>query len=99
LALEHNDSSARIAVQLFWDILAAEAGNLALKALAPGGVYIGGGIAPKLLPLLDTVRFTAIFSNKGIHRPFLESVPIRLVIDTNLPLYGAARRLMSDQSA
>jgi len=90
-AIEENDALSISTVSLFLDILAAEAGNMALKAWSSGGVYIGGGIIPALLPLVDHQRFISVFSSKGIHRPHLERFPIYAVTDTDLPLYGAAQ--------
>jgi glucokinase len=94
-ALEGTDRLAAAAVKIFLDILAAEAGNMALKGLTTGGVYIGGGIVPRILPLLDKKRFAAVFSDNGKHRSLLESFPINIVTDTKLPLYGAAGFILS----
>ena len=98
LAIKENDSIASETIRLFLDILAAEAGNMALKALPAGGVYLGGGIIPHLSPLLDRARFRAIYSSKGHHRPILEKFPIHIVKDTNLPLYGAANHMISSET-
>jgi len=94
-ALEGTDPDAVASAGLFLDILAAEAGNMALKGLALGGVYLGGGIIPRLMPLVDRQRFLHIFSNKGKHADLLAGVPIWAVMDTNLPLYGSAGFLLA----
>jgi len=95
LALDDQSPSAVQAVQLFWDILAAEAGNMALRILARGGIFIGGGMAPRLIPLLDKERFAARFSDKGPHEALLRGMPVKIVTDTHLPLYGAARHILA----
>lgn len=93
-ALEDKDPAAVEAIRVFLDVLAAEAGNLALKGLAVGGVYFGGGIIPRLLPSVDKRRFASIFAAKGKHQALLEAVPLFIVTDTDLPLYGAAYHLL-----
>jgi len=93
-AVDDHDPVCVRAIQIFFDILAAEGGNLALKCLSTGGAYFGGGIAPRLLTLLNKDRFTKIFADKGIHRKLLEAIPLWVVVDTDLPLYGAAFHLL-----
>ncbi len=77
------------ALKLFVSIYGAEAGNLALKALALGGVLVGGGIAPKISAKLTDGSFLAAFSDKGRYRDLLASIPVRLVLDPRAPLLGA----------
>ena len=79
------------ALELFVSIYGAEAGNLALKALAVGGVYVGGGIAPKIQAKLVGGSFLAAFSDKGRYASLLGSIPVRLVLDPRAPLLGAAQ--------
>lgn len=93
-ALEGRDSTAVWTIRLFWDILAAESGNMALKAMATGGVYLGGGIIPRILPLLDAPRFVSVFSDKGRHQILLQAMPVHAVTDTALPLHGMAQYLV-----
>jgi len=93
-AVKDHDPLSMRAVDLFFDILAAEGGNMALKCLATGGAYFGGGIAPRLLPLLNKSRFSKVFADKGKHQKLLEAIPRWVVVDTNLPLYGAAFHLL-----
>ena len=69
----------------------AEAGNLALKALATAGVYLGGGIAPRILPKLREGGFLESFRAKGRLSDLLADVPVRVILDPKTALYGAAR--------
>jgi glucokinase len=78
------------ALDLFVSIYGAEAGNLALKALAVGGVFIGGGIAPKISAKLADGSLLAAFSDKGRYRDLMGSIPVHLVLDPRAPLLGAA---------
>ncbi len=68
----------------------AEAGNVALKVLAVGGVYLGGGIAPKARPLLEAGGFMQAFLDKGRMSPVLEAMPVRIILDETCALKGAA---------
>ncbi|GAC1342255.1 MAG: glucokinase [Myxococcales bacterium] len=77
-------------LQIFCSLYGAEAGNLALKTLATGGVYVAGGIAPKILPELSDGRFRDAFLDKGRMRPLLEAMPVRVVLDEQAGLLGAA---------
>jgi len=70
-------------------VYGAEAGNLALKALAVNGVWIAGGIAPRVAAAFDE-RFVEAFRDKGRLRPLLEAMPVRLVLDDRVALWGAA---------
>jgi glucokinase len=79
------------ALAMFVSIYGAEAGNLALKSLATGGVIVGGGIAPRILPLLHTGDFVAAFRDKGRLTPLMETIPVRVALNTRAPLLGAAR--------
>ncbi len=76
-------------VRLFLDILAGEAANLALKTLALAGVHIGGGMVPRVLPLLDADRFMAIF-RQGVYHEMLSAIPVHLILDPDVALPGAA---------
>jgi glucokinase len=79
------------ALEIFVSIFGAEAGNCALKMKAVGGVFLGGGIAPKILPKLATSNFLQAFLEKGRLRRLMEIIPIKVVIDDKLGLLGAAR--------
>jgi glucokinase len=73
----------------------AEAGNLALKVMATGGVYLGGGIAPRILPFLERHGFLDGFLAKGRMRPLLEAIPVRVILNEDTALLGAARHAAS----
>jgi glucokinase len=79
------------ALDLFLSIYGAEAGNLALKVMATGGVFLGGGIAPKLLPKLSGPGFMNSFLAKGRMQPLVESMPVKVIINDRAALLGAAR--------
>jgi glucokinase len=76
-------------VELFAAVLAAEAGNLALRVLATGGVYLGGGLPRRLLPVLTRTSFLDRFRQKGRLSPLLARIPLHVVIQPNVGLYGA----------
>ena len=78
------------ALELFVSIYGSEAGNLALKALAVGGVFVGGGIAPKIRAKLTDGTFLAASADKGRYRDLMASIPVRLVLNPQAPLLGAA---------
>jgi len=84
-----------MALDVFVDIYGAEAGNFALKVMALGGVYIGGGIAPKLLPKLQHPRFMQAFRNKGRLAALLEQMPVRVILNDKTALLGAAHVAVS----
>jgi glucokinase len=77
-------------VELFACILGAEAGNLALKMLATGGVFIGGGIPPRILPFLEQDYFLENFRDKGRMGKLLVDVPIHVILNHKAALFGAA---------
>jgi glucokinase len=80
----------RATVELFVSILAAEAGNLAVKVLATGGIYLAGGLPLHVLPLLHTDHFVEVFKSKGRFSHLLADVPIYVVLHRTA-LMGAAR--------
>jgi glucokinase len=77
-------------LQIFAAAFGAEAGNLALKVLAMGGIYLGGGIAPKILKTMQNGVFTQAFFDKGRMAPLLEAIPVRVILDDTCALLGAA---------
>ena len=77
-------------MQIFSAAFGAEAGNVALKVLSTGGIYLGGGIAPKALKTLQNGAFTEAFLDKGRMRPILEGMPVRVILDDTCALLGAA---------
>jgi glucokinase len=78
------------AVQIFVDVLAASVSNLALMMGAMGGVFIGGGIPPRILPLLLQERFLKRYLNKAGYEDYLQRVPVKVILNTNAALLGAA---------
>lgn len=84
----------RTTMDLFLQALGAEASNMALKSMATGGVFLGGGIPPKILPLLHRPIFLESFLNKGRLRPLLETMPIHVVLNDETALLGSARRAL-----
>jgi glucokinase len=77
-------------LELFAAAFGAECGNMGLKLLASGGVYIGGGIAPKILTTLKNGVFMGAFLDKGRLSPLLHSVPVRVILEQKCALIGAA---------
>lgn len=77
-------------LDLFVTLYGAEAGNLALKALARGGVFVAGGIAPKILPKMQNGKFFGAFCEKEKFQELLSHFPIRVVLNEEAPLLGAA---------
>ena len=77
-------------MQLFASAYGAETGNLALKLLALGGIYVGGGIAPKMLKTLSSGGFMQAFLDKGRLSPLLQTIPVRIILDDTCALLGAA---------
>ncbi len=90
-ALEGASQLCAEALDLFVSILGAEAGNMALKALAFGGVYLGGGIAPQILPFLKKEIFLKAFSNKGRMSELVASMRVSVITEPRTALLGAAR--------
>lgn len=89
-ALNKRDRLSEQTMQLFVEAYGAEAGNLALKLLPYGGLYIAGGIAAKILPLLQEDAFLRVFTDKGRMRSLLEQVPVHVVLNPQVGLIGAA---------
>jgi glucokinase len=90
-ALSGRSPTCAQALDLFVSIYGAQAGNLALTLLATGGVYVGGGIAPKILPKLRQGAFMESFVEKGRFAPLLERIPVRVILNDKAALLGAAR--------
>ncbi len=77
-------------LELFISILGAEAGNLALKGLTTGGMYLGGGIPPKILPFLEGKTFMKSFTSKGRMSYLLQDIPVNVILNPKAALIGAA---------
>ncbi len=89
-ALDGRSALCVKALDLFVSIYGAEAGNLALKALATGGVYIGGGIAPAIMPKMRDGTFMKAFIDKGRLSSVVSRIPVHVVLEQKAGLYGAA---------
>ena len=79
------------ALNVFVSVLGAVAGNLALTAMTTGGVYLGGGIPPKILPKLQEPLFIQAYRNKGRFGKILEKIPVRVILNEKAALLGAAQ--------
>ncbi len=91
VGLAHGHPLCVEAVDLFASLYGAEAGNLALKSFAVGGVFVAGGIAPKMIDKLRDGVFMTAFTAKGRYRSLMESIPVNVSLNPRTPLLGAAR--------
>ena len=89
-ALQKSDRLSEQTMQLFIEVYGAEAGNLALKLLPYGGLYIAGGIAPKILPLMENGSFLLNFTQKGRMGSLLEEIPVHIILNQQVGLIGAS---------
>jgi len=88
--LADEDPVARKALEIFVSLYGSAAGDLALVAKSTAGMFVGGGIAPKILPMLRTGEFLRSFKNKGRLSPLLESMPVKVILEPRTALIGAA---------
>ncbi|HSB66230.1 MAG TPA: glucokinase [Anaerolineales bacterium] len=88
--LHHPCKLASVTVDLFVAILGAEAGNLALKVLATGGIYLGGGISPRIIKDLESPEFLEALRSKGRFRQLLTNMPLHVIMNSKAGLLGAA---------
>jgi glucokinase len=86
---KESDACAR-ALDLFASLYGAEAGNLALKTFATGGVFVGGGIAASMIPLLESGAFLTSFCDKGRFSSLMKTIPVAVVLDSSIGLAGSA---------
>lgn len=96
-AIAKTDALAEATMEMFLSAYGAEAGNLALKILPFGGVYIAGGIAAKNLPLLQNGTFITAFNHKGRISDLLATIPIYIILNPQVGLIGAAARAIRSQ--
>jgi glucokinase len=94
-ALDGRSERCSLALDLFVSLYGAEAGNLGLKLMARGGIFIGGGIAPRILERLKQPAFIEALTAKGRMRPLLEAMPVHVILDDKVGLAGAARRALA----
>ena len=90
MALNGRSELCAQALKLFVSIYGAEAGNVALKYFARGGLYVGGGIAPKMLPALQDGTFMQAFLDKGRLAPLMARISVRVILEEHTALFGAA---------
>jgi glucokinase len=90
MGVDGTDRLSTAAMDLLITIYGAEAGNLALKCMAFGGVFVGGGIAPKLLPALQKGGFMRGFTAKGRFKGLMEGLEVKVALNPEAPLLGAA---------
>jgi glucokinase len=95
-ALKHGDPTAREALNWFLSLLGAEAGNHALKVMATGGVFVAGGIPPKISDAFSADNFLRSFFDKGRMAYLMRRMPVYLVLDEKVALYGAAAYAAAD---
>lgn len=88
--LEHTCPGCVAALDMFVDAYGAEAGNLAVRMITTGGMFVGGGIAPRILPALMDGRFLRAFTAKAPFAALLSSIPVKVILNTETALVGAA---------
>jgi glucokinase len=91
-AMERRCQRCREALDMFVEAYGSEAGNLALRAVATAGIYLGGGIAPKILPALESGLFMSAFCDKEPMVDLLRTLPVRVILNPAAGLLGAAVR-------
>ncbi|HEX6184150.1 MAG TPA: glucokinase [Pyrinomonadaceae bacterium] len=94
-ALAGRSELAETTLQIFVEIYGAMAGNLALMLKSTGGLYVGGGIAPKIMEKLKDGTFMRHYGDKGRMSGLVKSIPVRVILDDKTALYGAARYALS----
>ena len=90
LALAAKSEICEKTLEMFVSAYGAEAGNLALKVLSVGGMYVGGGIAPRILEKLKDGTFIKAFTDKGRLSQLLINMPVRVILESRAALMGAA---------
>jgi glucokinase len=89
-ALEHLCHCCTETLELFVEAYGAAAGNLALQTVSTSGLFVGGGIAPKILPALTKGAFMRVFTAKSPFEPLLEKMPVKVILNKEAGLLGAA---------
>jgi len=82
-------------LEMFVSVLGAEAGNMALKTMATGGIYLGGGIPPRILPAMEAGVFLRAFVGKGRMSDLMKTIPVYVILHSEAALLGAARHAMA----
>lgn len=91
-AFQANDFLCNHALDVYVSILGSICGNLALTAMTTGGIYLGGGVSPKILPKLVQGGFLKAFTNKGRFRELMGSIPVKIITNDKAALIGASIR-------
>lgn len=99
LDTENPSELCRATLDLFISILGAEAGNQALKVMATGGIYLGGGIPPRILSTLEEPAFLAALRHKGRFQTLLTDVPVKVILNAQAGLLGAAAYGLNQQTS
>ncbi|MBU4034449.1 MAG: glucokinase, partial [Proteobacteria bacterium] len=89
-ALEKDNEVARLTLEIFFSVLASEAGNMAIKFLATGGLYLGGGMLPRLRSAFDRKSFMERFVSKGRMSGILSDIPVKIIMTDRAGLHGVA---------
>lgn len=97
--LENKSTACEKALELFVALYGAIAGNLALQFLTRGGLYIGGGIAPNILPLIKSGLFMDSFCSKGRFKSFMREIPVKVILNDKASLFGVAHYALGDKFA
>ena len=95
-AIHQTDEVSADALNLMIDVFGRQAGNAALTVMAVGGIFVGGGIAPKILPRLHDGGFMAAFVDKGRFEGLMRRIPVKVILNDLTALLGAARRASRD---
>jgi glucokinase len=85
------------ALEMLVSLYGAIAGDLGLQLLTRGGLYIGGGIAPKILPLIKSGLFMESFYSKGQFKPFMREIPVKVILNEKASLLGLAHYALGDK--
>ncbi len=91
-ALKDTDEICKESLEVFISVYGSEAGNLAIRTMSVSGLYIGGGIAPKILEAIKSGPFMESFKSKGRFEGFMSKVPVYVILNEAAPLMGAAGR-------
>ncbi len=94
-ALKKQDKACMRALDWFMSIYASECGNVALKFLSLGGVYLGGGIAPKNLDAINPEHFMKSFTSKGRFAELLSTIPVKVILNDNISLQGCIQYVLN----
>jgi glucokinase len=94
-ALDNRDPLCLAALRRFCRIFGSIAGNLAMTGLTTGGIFLGGGIPPKIMPVLQGPDFMAAFVAKGRFEGFVENIAVRVILNDRAALLGAAHQALS----